>query len=145
MDDKINDIGILYVEDDEIDIRHLLREFRKINPSIHIDVVHNGMEALEKLKGERNKSQSEVVPKAILLDINLPQMSGIDFLKKLRSDPRFRATVVFLITSFYTTQDKIAVRDLNVSGCIIKPLQHTDAINLLWCMNSDLQSAELFF
>lgn len=136
-------IKILYVEDDKIDALHLKREFQKIDPSINIEIFSNGIDALDALCGKNNKFTPH--PDVLLLDNNLPQMSGIEFLTTLRAIPKFASLIVFLITSNYTTENKLAVRDLNVSGSIVKPLQHADALNILWCVNSDPTSAELLF
>lgn len=129
-----NDIHILLVEDDEVDIQNVEREFKKINELISISAVKNGIEALDKLYGRNGEEKMDPVPNVILLDINMPKMNGIQFLKTLRSDASFSHINVFLLTGSYTTSDKLATHALNVSGCIIKPLQHADALQVFWAL-----------
>lgn len=138
-------INVLYLEDDEVDVQTMEREFGKVNPVISIHIAKNGMDALDKLLGTNGKTKISPAPRAIILDINLPKMNGIEFLTKLREQKEFQHTFVFILTSTYTTKDKLAIQYLNVSGCIIKPLQRSDALNIFWCITSDYQSADVLF
>ena len=124
------DIDLLYVEDDEVDIQSMLRIFKKVNELIQIDIARNGLEALNKLNGENGETRLK--PKIILLDINMPGMSGLEFLKKLRSNSEFSDIDVFIITGAFSSKDKLAMHDLNVKGHIIKPLEYSDALNIFW-------------
>lgn len=113
--------GILLVEDDEVDIQNIQRAFEKnkiMNPLL---VAKNGIEALEMLRGEFS---SGVVPRPglILLDLNMPRMGGIEFLKNLRKDEELKSISVFVMTTSSEEQDKVAAFDLNVAGYILKPL-----------------------
>src|SRR5690242_7516296 len=91
-------VNILVVEDDEIDVEFLRRLLAKNaikNPVYH---AINGIEALEIMRGENEKDK---VPKpfVVLLDINMPMMNGIEFLKELRSDDSLKDSVVFVLTT----------------------------------------------
>ncbi len=136
-------VDILYVEDDEVDIETMQREFTKMNKAVEIAVAKNGKQALDMLYGRHG--QNKIKPNVILLDLNMPQMNGIDFLKKLRKGFDFGDIKVFVLTSLYTTEEKLITRDLHVSGCIIKPLQYTDALNILWCASASEEMSKLFF
>jgi CheY-like chemotaxis protein len=138
-------INVMYVEDDEVDVLTLEREFSKVNPAFSIHVAKNGFDAFDKLLGRNGQERLDPTPRAILLDINLPKMDGIEFLTELRKHPEFKSTFVFIVTSTYTTKDKLAIRPLSVSGCIIKPLQHADALNIFWCITSDYPAADVLF
>jgi len=127
-------IHILLVEDDEVDIQGVQREFKKVNAHVNLWVAKNGVEALDKLYGRNNVEKLLPTPQVILLDINMPKMGGIEFLKELRRDPLFSAINVFLLTGSYNSADKIATRDLNVSGCIVKPLEYADALHVFWTL-----------
>ncbi|MGL5741571.1 MAG: response regulator [Legionella sp.] len=127
-------VAILYVEDDDIDVMAMRREFAKTNKPIAIVVAKDGKQALDMLYG-RNGHQ-KIKPNVILLDLHMPQMSGIEFLKKLREDLAFAGIKVFVLTGVYTTEEKLAASELNVSGCIIQPVQYTDALNILWCLSA---------
>ncbi|GGI84020.1 response regulator [Legionella impletisoli] len=134
-------VDIFYVEDDDVDIQAVRRKFHQINNHLKIDAATDGKTALDKLHGRGGREK--IIPKVILLDLNMPKMNGIEFLKALRQD--FRDAKVFVLTGAFNTEEKLALRPLKVSGCIIKPLEHADALNILWCVNSDPQSATLLF
>ena len=145
METSNNNITILYVEDDEVDLLSVEREFKKTKAPVTIHVAKNGLEALNKLQGANGFKKLEPLPNAILLDINLPKMNGIEFLTTLRSNLEFNSIIVFIVTSTYSTTEKLALQELQVSGCIVKPLQHPDALNILWSITADSESAELLF
>jgi CheY-like chemotaxis protein len=115
-----NLINILLVEDDEVDIMNVQRAFKKNNITNPLHIAHNGLEALAILKGET--PDAIPTPRIILLDINMPKMGGIEFLKELRKLPELRSLSVFVMTTSNEESDKIAAYDLNVAGYIIKPL-----------------------
>ncbi|ARB93089.1 response regulator [Legionella longbeachae] len=136
-------VDILYVEDDEVDIKAVEREFLKMDRPINVAVAKDGKRALDMLYGFNG--QLKIKPNVILLDLNLPQMNGIDFLKKLREGFTFNDVKVFVLTGAYTTEEKLATSDLNISGCIIKPLKYEDALNILWCASAGEDMSKLLF
>ncbi|KTD42914.1 response regulator [Legionella parisiensis] len=130
MEFQENIVDILYIEDDIVDVEGVMRIFKKVKESCAIEVASNGEEALNKLYGL--EGQNKIHPKVILLDINVPKMNGIDLLKIIRKDPSLAFTEVFILTNAYTKEDKLAIKDLNVRGQIIKPLEYGDALNIYW-------------
>ncbi|WP_115709423.1 response regulator [Legionella sainthelensi] len=125
-----NAVDILYVEDDVIDVQGAKRLFKKVKESCAIEIASNGQEALNKLFG--HEGEKKIYPKVILLDINIPKVNGIDLLKIIRQEPSLAFVEVFIVTNAYTTKDKLATKDLNVRGQIIKPLEYGDALNIYW-------------
>lgn len=112
---------ILLVEDDEVDVMNIHRAFKKnkiVNP---LHVAGNGLEALEMLRREGADALAQR-PKIILLDINMPRMNGIEFLRELRADPRLQAISVFVLTTSNQDRDKFDAYNLNVAGYILKPV-----------------------
>lgn len=128
-----NLVNILLVEDDEVDIMNVKRAFKKNNINNPLFVTRDGLEALSVLRGEN----SEITihgPKVILLDINMPKMGGIEFLKELRKHPELRSLSVFVMTTSNEETDKVAAYNLNVAGYILKPLSFegfTSAVAIL--------------
>ena len=116
-------VGILLVEDDEVDIMNVQRAFKKNSFPYPLYVANNGLEALAMLRSE-GKTQLNPTPKIILLDINMPKMGGIEFLRELRSDPDLRSISVFVLTTSNDDCDRIAAYDLNVAGYILKPVSY---------------------
>ncbi len=111
-------ITILLVEDDEVDVMNVKRAFKKNEIENPLHHAINGLEALEMLRGN-NLIPS---PKIILLDINMPKMNGLEFLKELRSDENLKKITVFVMTTSNDDSDKIDAYNFNVAGYILKPL-----------------------
>lgn len=124
-------VNILLVEDDEVDVMNVRRAFKKNNISNPLFVAHNGLEALEMLR-----SGQVPFPHIIILDINMPKMNGIEFLKELRSDEKFKSASVFVMTTSNEDSDKINAYNFNVAGYILKPLSFEKFINSVSTLNS---------
>ncbi|QRR03288.1 response regulator [Dyadobacter sandarakinus] len=126
-------LTILLVEDDEVDIMNVKRAFKKNNISNHLLVANNGVEALQLLRsGDGLVSK----PKIVLLDLNMPKMGGIEFLKEIRQDPELNLLSVFVMTTSNEDGDKIDAFNLNVAGYILKPLSMDRFISAVSTLNS---------
>lgn len=110
-------VNILLVEDDEVDVMNVKRAFTKNNIKNELFVAGNGVEALEMLR-----TSIVPLPRIIILDINMPKMNGIEFLKILREDENLKNISVFVMTTSNEDSDKINAYNLNVAGYILKPL-----------------------
>lgn len=124
-------MNILLVEDDEVDIMNVQRAFKKNNINTPVYVAKNGLEALKILRGDNGQKPPIRI---ILLDINMPKMGGIEFLKELRKDPQNRSASVFVMTTSDEESDKMEAYNFNVAGYILKPLsfeEFTDTVSLL--------------
>jgi CheY-like chemotaxis protein len=124
-------LNILLVEDDEVDVMNVKRAFKKGNIANPLFVANNGIEALEKLRGGE-------VPKGrrlILLDLNMPRMNGIEFLRELRNDPELAPTPVVVLTTSNDDRDKVEAFNLNVAGYLIKPVTFVDFCELMAALN----------
>ena len=124
---------ILLVEDDEVDVMNVKRAFKKNNISNPLIVASNGIEALEVL---RSVSPDNPRPKIVLLDLNMPRMGGIEFLKEIRQDPELSSLSVFVMTTSNEDSDKIEAFNLNVAGYILKPLSMVRFISAVSTLNS---------
>ncbi len=114
-----NTVHVLLVEDNDVDREAVRRAFdrhRIANP-IHIAV--DGVEGLEILRGTNNQRKLPR-PYLILLDINMPRMSGIEMLHELRADPELHDSIVFVLTTSKSDEDKMAAYGANVAGYILK-------------------------
>lgn len=113
---------ILLVEDDYLDVESVKRALKKqqINHVLH--VAHNGVDALNMLTREENK----VIPDVILLDINMPKMNGIEFLRIIKNYYSLKNIKIFVITTSGEEYDRILVQSLGVTGYILKPLNFND-------------------
>ena len=126
---KLDNLNILLIEDDEVDIMNVKRSFKKNELNNPLFVARNGMEALDMLRGENGHRKIFPIPRIILLDINMPKMNGLEFLKELRKDPNLKSISVYMMSTSRNVQDKIAAYGLNVSGYIQKSLLSQDSID----------------
>ncbi|MFC1792685.1 response regulator [Planctomycetota bacterium] len=107
---------VLLVEDNSINVMAVRRVFNDLRiPKI---VVHskNGEEALKYLSDDTNEK-----PDLILLDLNMPVMNGIEFLKIIKDDSILKSIPVVMLTTSDDERDIAECFDLNVAGYIIKP------------------------
>ena len=123
-------VQILLVEDDDIDAEAVKRAFRARRIANPIHVVTNGLEALQKLRGE-NESPPMQRPYLVLLDLNMPRMGGLEFLDAVRDDPMLRDTIIFVLTTSDADRDKISAYEKNVAGYVVKSRVGEDFLNLV--------------
>lgn len=128
MQDRI--INVLLVEDDEVDVMNVKRAFKKNNITNPLYIASNGIEALEML---RSKDENAVPfsRRLILLDLNMPRMGGIEFLKQLRADAKLRMTPVIVLTTSNQDKDRVEAYDLNVAGYILKPVTFSNFADVM--------------
>ncbi|WP_454781619.1 response regulator [Legionella sp. WA2022007384] len=124
-------INFMLVDDDEIDIKDMQRTFKKnkINNPLH--VATNGIDALNKLLGINGEKKLTPTPKIILLDINMPKMNGIEFMKTLRTNKQLKSLLIFILTTSNSEKDKIDAYNLNAAGYIVKPFQISDFMEVI--------------
>jgi CheY-like chemotaxis protein len=111
-------LNILLVDDDEVDVMTVRRAFAKANIVNHVYVATDGIEALALLR-------SDGVPGArrlVLLDLNMPRMNGIEFLREIRQDPALQPLTVVVLTTSNEDRDRIEAYQLNVAGYLLKPV-----------------------
>ena len=113
---------ILLLEDDALDTISVERSLKKLGTDYELHTAYNGKEAMALLKDEKNPLRPDV----ILLDLNMPKMNGIEFLRLLRSDPDLKHIKVFVMTTSGDSTDRTTTDQLGISGYIIKPLNYGD-------------------
>lgn len=112
---------ILLVEDDYLDVKSVERALKKLKVNCTLHVAHNGVDALSLLNGNA-PGGVKINPDIILLDINMPKMNGLEFLRIIRSYFTFNHIKIFIMTTSEEEYDKIAAQQLGISGYILKPL-----------------------
>jgi CheY-like chemotaxis protein len=110
---------LLHVEDDDICLMGLNRAFRAARISNPISFAHDGIDALEMLRGINGHNRLPR-PFLILLDLNMPRMDGIEFLNELRKDEDLKKSTVFVMTTSGADEDKVNAYNLGVAGYILK-------------------------
>jgi CheY-like chemotaxis protein len=127
----VRTLNILLVDDDEVDVMNVQRSFKKNNISNPLYVAGNGVEALEMLRSGSVPSQNRL----ILLDINMPKMNGIEFLRILRADPVLRSSPVVVLTTSNDDKDRMESFELNVAGYLLKPVTFNSFVELMLALN----------
>jgi CheY-like chemotaxis protein len=117
---------ILLVEDDRVDVMTVKRALRELEISTPLEVTRNGEEALAYLREATNRK-----PAIILLDLNMPKMNGIEFLKIVKQDPVLRRIPVVVLTTSKEEQDRVASFDLSVAGYMIKPVDYAQFVEIM--------------
>ena len=128
-------LRILLVEDDAIEVMKLKRAIAKLDMNHELIEAKNGEEALEILKDH------SVLPDVLFLDLNMPKINGIEFLKILKKDEVLRFLPTVMLTTSSNRKDMLACYDTGVAGYIIKPLKYDHYVEKIksaleyWSMN----------
>lgn len=133
MTDKM--MNILLVEDDEVDVMNVQRAFKKNNITNPLFFASNGLEALSILRGSNAKKTIPQARRIILLDLNMPKMNGIEFLRVLRADEQLQSIPVIVLTTSNEDKDKVEAYKLNVAGYILKPVTFSNFVETVATMN----------
>ncbi len=129
-------LNILLVEDDALDVMNVQRAFKKNNVLNPLFVAGNGLEALDMLRGIDGKAPEVPLDRRIiLLDLNMPRMNGIEFLRELRGDPLLNLIPVIVLTTSGEDRDKVEAFQLNVAGYIVKPVTLAHFIETMATLN----------
>jgi CheY-like chemotaxis protein len=108
---------VLHVEDDDLDALNVQRLMRQNDAVTDVVVAHDGLEALEMLRSD----SSDLHDLVILLDISMPRMNGLEFLRELRADPELCHLPVVVLSTSDHEDDKASAYRLNVAGYMVKP------------------------
>ena len=133
MQDRL--LNILLVEDDELDVMNVQRAFKKNNITNPLYVAGNGLEALEMLRGTGDRPPVPDDRRLILLDLNMPRMGGIEFLREIRSDDSLKHITVVVLTTSDEERDKVDAYNLNVAGYIVKPVTLGSFVEIMATLN----------
>lgn len=114
-------VEILLVEDNPGDVRLTREALREGKVRNNLHVVTDGVQALRYLRQE-GEYRDATRPDLILLDLNLPRMSGREVLEVIKADPRLRSIPVVVLTSSEAEQDILRAYELNANCYITKPV-----------------------
>lgn len=119
---------ILLVEDNPKDEMLTLRSLKKCHVANQVVVVRDGAEALDYLfaTGEYVERDLSDLPTVILLDLKLPKIDGLEVLRRLRADERYRFLPVVILTSSDEERDILAGYELGANSYVRKPVAFAD-------------------
>src|SRR5947209_15187027 len=114
---------ILLVEDNPADIKILQRALRESALSVQLVVVRDGQEAVDYLlrQGAYHDDAGWRIPELILLDLNLPRLTGREVLQRIRATPQFRSVPVVVLTTSRRREDVQEVYAAGANTYIEKP------------------------
>jgi CheY-like chemotaxis protein len=119
--DPIVPVEVLLVEDDPGDVLMTREAFEEHRLRNHLNVVSDGEEALEYLRGE-GRYVGATRPDLILLDLNLPRRDGREVLREVKNDERLRRIPVVVLTTSEAEEDVLRSYDLHANAYITKPV-----------------------
>lgn len=133
---------ILLVEDDVADVELTLRSLKRASLANPVRVVRNGQEAIDFFFGapKRPRRRERELPLLVLLDLALPNVSGLDVLRRLKSEDRTREIPVVVLTGSRHDRNILECARLGAANYIIKPVELPDLrrvsarLNLHWCL-----------
>jgi two-component system cell cycle response regulator DivK len=119
---------VLLVEDDR-DGRLLFAEWLQ-DAGFRVDQAHNGLQALERAL--------DLIPDAILTDLNIPGIDGYELTRRLKSDPRTAAIPILAVTGYGPfTQDPSRADRAGCDVVLLKPCDADDVVRTLKTLISD--------
>ncbi|KAF0141908.1 MAG: two-component system response regulator [Stygiobacter sp. RIFOXYC12_FULL_38_8] len=121
---------ILYAEDNPKDRELTLTALQEHNLANEVTCVGDGEEALDFLYRRGKYSGEEEYPlAAILLDIKMPKVDGIEVLRQIKSDNKLKHIPVVILTSSREERDLIESYQLGVNAYVVKPMEFSEFID----------------
>lgn len=113
-------IEVLLIEDNPGDVRLLKEAFRELNANVHMQVAKDGAEGLQMMfpAGQPKASYS---PDIVLLDLNLPKVSGHDVLARIKNNPQTCRIPVIVLTSSRAESDVRRAYESHANAYLKKP------------------------
>jgi two-component system, response regulator len=117
-------VDILLVEDNPVDRELTIRAFSKHKLANRLAIAKDGEEALDFIfcRGDFSDREGGVYPRLVLLDLNLPKVSGLEVLAAIKADPRTRMIPVVVLTTSKEEFDISESYRLGVNSYIVKPV-----------------------
>ena len=138
-------VEILLIEDNAQDEELALRALKKSHLVNRIEVVRDGQAALDYLFGSASGSTPpHGKPKLVLLDLKLPKVSGLEILRRLKSDARTKVIPVVVLTSSREESDLCKSYELGVNSYIVKPVDSEkffhaiEQLGLYWLLLNEM-------
>ena len=110
---------ILLIEDDAADVLIIKRAMKELQIKNELVQLNNGEEGLQYLKNHSNSA-----PCIIFLDLNMPKMNGIEFLKIIKNDDKLKQIPVIALTTSQNIDDIAVCFKSGIAGYVIKPVNY---------------------
>ncbi|MCB0918065.1 MAG: response regulator [Actinobacteria bacterium] len=129
-DEGQGSVHMLLVDDEPLDVRMMLRAAKKLKLDNHIATVENGEAALKYLRREPPYEDARAAD-LVLLDLNMPGLTGYDVLARIKADPELENTRVVILTSSSADADVLKSYAEGASAFITKPFDPADWIQIV--------------
>lgn len=110
----------MFVDDDMVERMKFERTVNTLDFPVRIIEAINGEDALAKLK------TSDELPHIIILDLNMPRINGIEFLKILKSDEKLKFLPTIILTTSNNQKDLLSCYEIGIAGYMLKPLKYEE-------------------
>jgi len=123
---------ILLVEDDPKDVELTLTALDEYNLANEVVVATDGEQALDYLhcRGKFMRRAPDN-PAVLLLDLKLPKVDGLEILKQIKADAKFRMIPVVVLTSSREERDMVTSYQLGVNAYVVKPVDFHEFVNAI--------------
>jgi CheY-like chemotaxis protein len=115
-------LNILLIEDDAIEVMKFNRVLSTLNMNHKIIEANNGEEALTVLK------EKDIIPDIIILDLNMPRINGVEFLKILKNDEYLKYIPSIILTTSNNHKDVLECYKIGIAGYVLKPLKYENYV-----------------
>jgi CheY-like chemotaxis protein len=116
---RVRPVHVLIIEDNPGDVRLLEEAFSELRANVRIEVAKDGAEGIQVIA--RASQNKDGAPDLILLDLNLPKISGHEVLSKIKSDPRTQHIPVLVLTSSRAESDVHRAYQSHANAYLRKP------------------------
>ncbi len=125
---------MMVVDDNDLDVERVERSVRRLGLETNLVRAVDGVDALEYLRGTASRSPLSE-PRVVLLDLNMPRMTGTEFLEEIRNDDTLRDLRVYVLTTSNRPTDVESTREFGALGYFVKPLRDEHLIKLVEQLN----------
>lgn len=113
-------LHIVIVDDDQVDVKAIKRGFTKAGLDCPVHWAKDGMEALAVLHGEEGNPPLLGTPLLLLVDINMPRMGGVEFIKEIQECENNESCSIFVLTTAKKAEEIQSTYNFDITGYIVK-------------------------
>jgi CheY-like chemotaxis protein len=128
--EAVRDVEVLLVEDDPGDVLMTREAFADFKVRNQLHVVNNGVDAMAFLHREGEYAEAPT-PDLVLLDLNLPRMSGREVLAAIKDDAELRRIPVVVLTTSNAEEDVVSSYSLHANAYVNKPVDFEQFIDVV--------------